>query len=134
MIAAPAVLTAINTALKADEDLMALVTGIFERPPDGQPMPFVRTGEMTERAQNVQDRRGRELTYTVHVFSQYNGYGPALAIAKEICRILDGQPLALSEGEMWRLTFDNSWTLMEADGTTTHVPVQFRIGVQEAVS
>lgn len=125
-----AVQDAILVALEAD---VGFTWPVFDHIPESQLPPYVRVGEATEMPDNTQDGYGWEQTVTVHVFSQHKGFAEAKTIASELCRVLDHQILPVAGGSMWRLTYDNSWTLEESTSAgviTRHIPVQFRVGVK----
>lgn len=122
---------AVRVALEGDA---GFTTPVLDYVPDTQAFPYVKVGETTERPDPRQDREGWDLTVTVHVFSQHKGWGEAKQIVDELCRVLHRALLPLEDGTMWRLTYDNAWTLEEyAQGSsilTRHIPVQFRVGVE----
>ncbi|MGW2547493.1 DUF3168 domain-containing protein, partial [Kitasatospora sp. NPDC001574] len=64
---------ALYTALTADEQLTAMVTGVFDYVPEDTAYPYVVLGEAIETPHNTHDRYGRQTAITLHVWSQYRG-------------------------------------------------------------
>lgn len=121
--------TAIVSRLTGDEYLMDIVSGIYDDVPQDAESPYVVVGEASETAMNTFNRKGRESTLTIHIYSEYEGFKEGLRILERLTELLDGEPLTLATQHLVHLIFDNVQTI---DGETfKHLPVTFRAVVQE---
>lgn len=124
-----AIIPALVTKLRADSNLMSLVTGIFDDVPQGQTFPFIAFGEISEVPFNTFGRSGRTSTITLNILSQYKGFKEATEIYAAVNEILDGQPLTLENHELVSFQFRQSEFLQ--DGEIRHIPVMYNIITQE---
>lgn len=121
--------TAIVARLTGDEYLMGIVSGVYDDVPQDAESPYVVVGEASEAAMNTFNRKGRESTLTIHIYSEYEGFKEGLRILERLTDLLDGEPLTLATQQLIHLIFDNVQTI---DGETfKHLPVTFRAVVQE---
>lgn len=121
---------AIYTKLTSDTTLKSMVKGVFDAVPQNQPFPYIVIGEATEVPFNTFGRVGRDSTFTIHIWSQYNGFREALSILEEMNRILDGTTLNLPDLSLVYIVYENAFTLVDGDGATRHVPARYRVVVQ----
>lgn len=121
---------AIIDALKADAPLMASITGVYENVPQGTAYPYIAIGSMTEVKFNFFGQLGKEATLTLHVWSQHAGSKEALGITDMINAILDGAPLAVTGFYLILCEHEITNTLVDPDGITYHVAVDYRVTVQ----
>ncbi|WUI00205.1 DUF3168 domain-containing protein [Spirillospora sp. NBC_00431] len=114
--------------LTGDEDLKALITGVFDHVPEGQAYDYVVIGEATEIPNNEHGRLGRETTQTIHVWSKHRGYSRGLAIASRITALLDHQPLIIAGLHHVSTKFEFQQTLTDPKppGDLRHIPMRFR--------
>lgn len=123
---------AVRAALQADDELTALITGVLDWVPEKQPYPYIHLGESLETPDNAHDRHGSQVLQTLHVWSQYRGFGQGLAVAGRIIRVLDHTPLIIA-GHVHRWTrFVSLQTITDPEppGDIRHLPVTFRIGTE----
>lgn len=129
-----AVQTAIYQKLTTDAALTAKVTGVFDDVPDGQAFPYVQLGDATEEPFRTFKRDGSNSTFTVHVFSRYRGFMEAYEVAALVNAALDGATLNLGGFDPVSCYYEGSSTLTDPDGITRHIPIRFRIIVQEGAN
>lgn len=120
--------------LTGDTTLTNLVTGIFDEVPKDQGFPFVNIGEATENKFNTFDRQGRDVTETINIYSQYDGFKEALDILDRIVILLDFQPITLTQNDLVYIRYDGGNTLLltEDEGRTKHIRARFEVLVQES--
>lgn len=121
----------VYAALTQDATLMAMVTGIFDHVPDNSPFPYVAVGDLTEGQFETFARDGKDLTVTLHVWSQYQGFRQAHLVFNRIVEVLDNQPLELTGFTLVSIRHENTQTFTDADGITRHLVGRFRVVVEE---
>lgn len=139
MSATAPVAAAIYSALAADTGpggLLAasspLVTGVFNSVPAGQAYPYVVIGQGTEQKWHTFDNRGKELTRTIHVWSDYPGDKQALAIADRVEAILDRASLIVSGWRVVSCEEEYREPMDDPDGIRRHVVLRYRLRVEKA--
>lgn len=88
---------AIYAKLTADEQLMAVVSGVFDETPEGQELPYVAFQELTETPSDSHDTRGFEVMVTINAWSGYKGNRQAAEILAHVDRILHRRPLDVDD-------------------------------------
>lgn len=126
MLASLGIQSAIFTKLTDDSTLMGLVTGVFDSLPSGQTFPYVVLGEDTETAANTLASIGREVTVTIHIFSQYAGTKEAKQIAGRIIDLIERRTLSASGITTYSAVLDLCQFFTDPDGVTTHGVLRFR--------
>lgn len=117
---------AIYQKLTGDSALMALVSGVFDRPPQGQSYPYITIGESSIGDWSTKTSNGTEQLLTLHIWSREGGKKQAELIAEKVHGLLhvptmpvDGQILVL-------MRFISSALSLENDGATYHGIMRFR--------
>ncbi|WP_405710105.1 DUF3168 domain-containing protein [Streptomyces xanthophaeus] len=115
--------------LTSDEDLMALISGVYDYVPETDPYPYVVIGEATEIPDNRHDGFGRETVASLHVWTRHRGHGPGMKIAARITELIDHQPLTVTGLHHVSTKFEFSQTLTDPEppGDIRHIPMRFRI-------
>jgi hypothetical protein len=120
--------TAIYTTLSADATLAALVgSHIYDAVPNGELVSnYVLLGE--EKILNRGDFTGKASRHdvTISVVSNANGFSDAKLIAREICDILDENPLSLSDGNMRRIQFRSARARRNSGAMERRIDLVFR--------
>lgn len=119
---------ALYQALTNDTTLMSMITGVFDEVPENQSYPYITLGEATINPFNTFDKKGKETTHTMHIWSDYNGAKELYDIFAEVERILEGG-LALENGTLVNIEFEFAQPIKEE--TIRHMPVRYRIVAQE---
>jgi hypothetical protein len=123
---------AIYSRLTGDATLMGKITGVFDQVPENQPFPYVTIGEYTSVPFRTMTRFGEEVTVTLHIWSQYNGFKEALDILDDMNRLLaDKEDITVTGYDLVACFYEFSETLRDPDGMTRHVPVRYRFIVQK---
>jgi len=119
----------IFSILEGDVALGLLTNGVYdgEVPPEDEVRtPYVRLGEWNEVADNLHTRLGREVTVTIHVYSDYRGFKEAKLIGNRVIQLLEHQPIS---GTDWRIIvcqFESAQTIMDPERIRHNVLV-FRL-------
>ncbi len=92
---------AVKAVLDADGTLTGgLANGadsILDHIPSGESMPYVVIGQNdTEAAWDTFGRDGKEMLFTIQVFSEYQGFSEALQVAEDLVAALDGASISPS--------------------------------------
>ncbi|HEX6682431.1 MAG TPA: DUF3168 domain-containing protein [Candidatus Limnocylindrales bacterium] len=120
---------ALYERLTDDPSLSALVTGVFDQVPEGQPHPYVRIGDQLSIGDNDHSGYGRQITSTIHVWTRSRGNAEGQAIAARIAELLNEQERELDvDGHRvvsCRLEYDQA--LPDPDPQIRHHVVRFRI-------
>lgn len=119
--------TALYARLSADATLDGRISGVFDHVPETQTFPYVVVGEATVTSQGAHDRFGARATVTCHVWSAYHGFSEALAIADDLVRLIDHQPLALDGHHTVAVRLEQTITMRDPDTDLRHVAVRFAI-------
>lgn len=110
---------AVYDALVADSALMALVSGVYDRVPEGAALPYVVFADSTSRdASNASDDAER-IALELNVFSRSGGRKQVLDILERLHIALHHQALALTGG--WRVVWmraEQTRVRMLGDGMT----------------
>jgi len=128
---------AIHAALSGDAALMALVTGVFDHVPPGQPFPYLTMGAIGTAAWSGKTFAGGEHALALHAWSCGRGRAEARAIlarAAAVLELLDGEGPALgaSGHVLVGLRFLGADVVLDEDGATYHGVARFRAVTQEA--
>ena len=110
------------------------MAGVFDYVPDNTPYPLVAFGEMTEDDKfNTMQARGRQLYYTLHVWSRKPGFSEVHRIANFVVGALENTDLGAMGVWNWVLTqYIQAHTVHDPDGITQHGILRFRTCVSQA--
>lgn len=122
--------TAVYTKLSGDATFMTLSAGgVYDAVPQGALFPYTVVGEWTEIPENTHSSFGKEITGTLHIWSDAEGFAEALAILARADVLLDNQPLTVAGWNAWWVQNEFVQTLRENDGDRVlrHVVPRYRI-------
>ena len=88
-------------------------------------------GDSTELSYNTLDKTGKEMTITLHIWSQRRGKQEALGILNRLNFLLEYGAITITGYALTFLRFDTADTFVLEDGPTIHVPARYRIKVRE---
>lgn len=99
---------ALYAALKSNAALAAVITGIYDMPPDNAISPYIQVGATQEVSDELLDNSGAEITTTLHIWSRYAGRKEIMQIRDKIINALP--PWALYDGiEIMRDSAEPDW-------------------------
>ena len=122
---------AVRDVLLADTTLANLVTGVYDHVDEGSPYPYVTVGEAIETPDNTHSGFGHQSTITLHIWTYTRGHKQGLEILEAVKRVLDHQPLAVTDRHTVSVRFEFAQTLRDPNPEIRHIPVRFRVTTQE---
>lgn len=122
--------TAIYQLLSADSALMAMVSGVYDRPPQGSDYPFVTLGESSiQDLSNIAATASGQVAH-LHVWSREGGRKQAALIMERIYTLLNRAALSVTGQTLVEISFATSTILLEDDGWTYHGTMHFNVLLQ----
>ena len=118
---------AIYDTITGDATIMALITGVYDSPTLNTPYPYITIGECTSVPWRNHSHPGEEITVTIHIWSNYEGFKEALDINKRLNQLLGDQDLTVTGWNCVKSWFDFSDTIRDPDGVVRHVVARYRI-------
>lgn len=133
MAGTPAYVTqvAIYSKLKADTALMALITGVYDDPPDNTAFPYVTIGDAEEAPSNTFGKLTKMITHTINIWSRYQGYKEVFDIANRIITVLDHVALTIAGYTHIHTWYRGMTTARVPDGITRGANLRFQVWVEE---
>lgn len=124
---------AVYTRLTADEQLAALITGIYDYVPEDAVFPYVTVGEAIETPDNTVAGLGRQTVITLHVWTRARGHAKGLTIAARITALLDHQPLTIPGSAHIATRYEFGQTLIDPEppGDVRHVVLRYRVVTEQ---
>jgi hypothetical protein len=130
-LVSPSVFSVLNGA----SSVTSIVTGIFDlnNIPEGQVLPYIVLGEMTEVPENTFGKDGQDMTLAIHIWSDYSGKEEVEAIHNAIHTVLDGpETLTLAGYKCVACLYDSGNTITDnSDGKKLHRVDRYRIQTQQ---
>lgn len=132
-------ITAMITAYRADTTLRALIIGattptwnILDAVPTNQVFPYVVLNGITANIGTglTFDHNAHDLLIQIDIFSQYAGFKEAQGIASRIDTLTNRVSFAMTDFTNFYTLFNNSLQLVEQDGITRRVMLQYRCMTQ----
>lgn len=117
---------AIFDALTGDAALMGMVTGVFDRPPQGTAFPYVTLGEATVVDGSDKTNAGQEHTLTLHAWSRERGRKEVKDIMAQVFEVLHDKAIAVTGFVLVNLRFEFGETMLDGDGLTHHGIARYR--------
>lgn len=140
---ASAVQRAFVARLRADPTLVSLLApikglspatpAVVDQPAEGQAKPYIRVGDHLSTNTGDMTSHGREVTETVHVWTQARSTGPGQEIADRVAALLDHQTAAVSallavDGHRCvRIVLEYDQALTDPDPQIRHHVLRFRV-------
>lgn len=128
-------ITAMITAYRADATLQGLIPGastptwnIFDSVPINQAFPYVVINDITATIGTglTFDHNAHDMLIQIDVFSQYQGFNEARTIASRIDTLTNRQSFAMTDFTNFFTLFNNSLQMVEQDGITRRVMIEYR--------
>lgn len=113
---------AIYTALSGN-----ITPAVYDHVPEDSTFPYVVIGEDLANEFDTDTEQGYETLITFHIWSRYRGKKEIKDTDKEIYDMLHRQDLTISGQYTINLMWENSETILDADGLTYHGIVEYRL-------
>lgn len=122
---------AVYDVLRLDEELMELITVVGDDIAEGQAMPYTRIGEFLSTADNAHDSFGREVTTTLHTWTDQHSNKPGQRITARIDELLDHRKLAINGHKNVSIRAEFDQILRDPNPAIRHHVQRFRIVTQQ---
>lgn len=122
---------AVYSELTGDATLLAMVSGIFDEPPQASAFPYITIGEGTETPQDTFGKQGKDNVLTTHVWSRYNGFKEIGLIVERMNLTLDSATLSIAGYTTVHVTHSASRLFRDPDGETRHGIIEYEMTFME---
>ena len=113
-----AVQTAIYQQVTANSPIMAMVSGIYDHPPEATAYPYIAIGDMAANDLSNLGLTGAEYTLNLHVWSREAGHKQTADILNALYGLLNNGNLTVSGHNFVSMRVTDSSITMETDGIT----------------
>lgn len=117
---------AVYQALTGNTGFMALVTGIYDRPPQETVFPYVTIGEAVISDWSSATTSGTEQVISIHAWSREGGRKQAVSIMEKIYATLHDANFSVEGHTLVMIRFAGSSVTLENDGFTYQGQMKFR--------
>lgn len=125
---------AIYTRLSGDATLVTtLGAAVYDHVPDSAAFPYVTIGDVTEAPNDTMGRTGRDITVTVHIWSQVKGMIQVSNIQNRVDALLDRWAPTVTGWTATQMLHEFFETFRDPDGKTRHGVARYRIHTNAAV-
>lgn len=122
---------AIYTTLTGDPTLMALISGVYDEPPEDASYPYVRIGEALESPDNRHGGFGRQTVVTLHTWTRYRGNAQGGEISDRLVQLLDHQSLAVDGQHTVEVAYEFGQALRDPEPGIRHHVTRFRVTTEQ---
>jgi hypothetical protein len=123
---------AVYTRLNADATLTtSLGATIYDSTPDSAAFPYVVIGDDTEAPNDTMGVTGRDMTLTLHVWSQYVGKKQVKEIQNRIDALLDRWKPTVTGWNAVQMLQEFHESFMDPDGVTRHGVSRYQIHIYQ---
>lgn len=119
--------TAIYQQVADNSPLMAMVTGIYDHPPEGTPFPYIAIGDMVASNLSNLGITGADYTLNLHVWSREAGHKQTADIMNALYGLLNNGSLTVSGQNFVAMRVTDSSITMESDGITYQGALKLQI-------
>lgn len=121
---------AMYSRLSGDSELTStLGAAVYDFVPDSAAFPYVTIGDVTEAPNDTMGRTGRDMTVTVHTWSQAEGNKQVMQIADRVDDLLDRWSPTVTGWAAVQMLHEFFETFRDADGVTRHGVSKYRIHI-----
>jgi hypothetical protein len=119
---------AIYARLNGDNTLTStLGAAVYDEAPDGVAFPYITIGQVTEAPNPTMGRTGRDLTVTLHIWSQAKGYKQTKDIQNRIDALLEWWKPTVTGWHSTVCQQEFFEVFRDEDGITRHGVSRYRI-------
>jgi hypothetical protein len=112
--------------LSGDSALMALVSGVFDRPPQGTEFPYITLGEASGNDWSAAGVNGMQYLLALQIWSREGGRKQAALIRERVYTLLHQADLSVEGQTLVLLRFVSSAIALLDDGYTYHGAMGFQ--------
>lgn len=121
----------IINVLKDDLLIQELTTGVFDDINADESFPYIVITEGSETRFDTFDRDGKDVTFTLQIFSRYRGYKEVYQILERMNELLNYREITVTGYSTVYLRYENSNIMRDAEGLLRQVNADYRAIVQE---
>lgn len=122
---------AMYTRLSGDTELTStLGAQVYDHVPDSAAFPYVVIGDITEAPNDTMGKTGRDMTVTVHSWSQAKGFKQVMQIQDRVDDLLDRWSPTVSGWSAVQMLQEFFETFRDPDGVTRHGVSRYRIHIK----
>lgn len=122
---------AVYTRLSGDTELVTtLGAAVYDHVPDSAAFPYVVIGDVTEATNDTMGKTHRDVTVTVHLWSQYTGMKQIGLIADRVDDLLDRWSPTVTGWTAVQMLREFFESFRDADGKSRHGVARYRIHIQ----
>lgn len=122
---------AMYTRLSGDATLVTtLGATVYDHVPDSAPFPYVVLGDITEGPNDTMGKTGRDMTITVHSWSQTKSWEQVKAIQNRVDALLDRWAPTVTGWTAIQMLQEFFETFRDPDGVTRHGVSRYRIHIR----
>jgi hypothetical protein len=123
---------AIDTRLNGDVTLTTtLGAAVYDDPPDSGAFPYVVIGDVTEAPRDTMGTTGRDVTVTVHIWTQEEGSKQVKQIQNRVDELLDRWAPTVSGWTVHQMQQDFFESFRDPDGITRHGVSRYRVHLHQ---
>lgn len=105
------------------------VKGVFDRPPENQPVPYITIGQDVATDASTIGHLGQEVVVELHTWTQLQGRKLSKAIMNRIDELLHHQEMTLTDFYVTAVRRQTEESLEDPDHVTYHGVQRFRVWV-----
>ena len=103
---------------------------IYDSVPHGAKFPYIVLGESTNIDFSTKVEKGHEITYTIHIWSEYEGYKELNEMASNVLRVITDEDLIIDGFHMVMTAIDMVENMRDPEGYR-HCVIRLRFKIQE---
>jgi len=120
----------IYQTLMGDTTLMGMLTGVFDRPPQGTAYPYITLGESTITDWSSKTTNGTQQIVMLHIWSREGGRTETATVMNRVYQLLHQANLTVTGQTLVLIRFASSHIGLEDDGWTYQGVMQFKALLQ----
>lgn len=121
---------AIFKVLYESEELKNMNVSVFDEVPAEEPFPYIVLAEGNESPSHTFCKDGREITFSVHIWSRYKGFKECYLILNEVNKLLDYQDIEIEDFDLIYIRNENSNAIRDQDDRTRHLISDYLVEVR----
>lgn len=122
---------AMYTRLSSDATLVTtLGAQVYDNVPDSAAFPYVVIGDVTEGPNDTMGKTGRDLTVTVHSWSQTKSWKQIKDVQNRVDLLLDRWAVTVTGWSATHMLQEFFETFRDPDGVTRHGVARYRVHIK----
>jgi hypothetical protein len=118
---------AVYSRLSGDAALATMGAAVYDEVPQDAAYPYITLGDVTETSNDTMGRTGRDVTLTIHIWSQYPGSKQAKEVYGRLDELLDRWTPTVTGWNAVQMQQEFFESFRDPDGITRHGVARYRI-------